>query len=72
MEAAFEFKIMKKQTQQTEQTLRIPAGTTLIGNAEKESMHGGARRPNAGAWKAGQALIGMQFFGVIGLGFFFL
>lgn len=63
---------MKKQTQQTAQTLRIPPGTTLINSAEKESMHGGARRPNSIAWKAGNAFIGMTLFGAGGLAFFLL
>jgi len=63
---------MRKNTETTEQTLRIPIGAVLIGNEEKESIHGGARRPNSIAWKAGQAVIGMQFFGVPGLALFFL
>jgi len=66
---------MKKKTYSTQQvhgTVQIPNGAVLMSHEEKEHQNGGARRPNSLAWNAGQALVGMQFFGLPGLGFFFL
>jgi len=39
----------------------------LIGDEEKVSLNGGARRPNSIAWKAGKLLIGINLFGVGGI-----
>lgn len=59
-------------TKRSPQTLQIPHGAILMAHEEKESQIGGKRRPNSLGWNAGHALIGMQFFGLPGLGFFFL
>ena len=64
--------IMKKYSVKNYQTLRSPTGAVRIDDEEKALAHGGARRPNSIAWRAGQAFIGMQFFGVPGLALFFL
>lgn len=58
---------MKMHTAKTSQTLRIPTRAVLIGTEEKESINGGARRPNSIAWKAGKLIIGINLFGVGGI-----